>query len=255
MSAPFIDRFSGFAESYRQGRPGYPPHLFEALAALAPGRELAWDCGTGNGQAAVGLARHFARVHATDPSERQIAEAMPQERVTYRVERAEDVSLPDASVDLAVAAQAMHWFDLDLFYNEVRRVLKPGGVLAAFGYDWMYVSPEIDRAINERLLPLLAGHWAPQNRLLWDGYRSISFPGEEIRLGAFAIYLDWSFEEVRAYISSWSALRDFAAAGGEETIEAGLAEVGRLWGEGRRRVIMPLHLRVARLGPLPPPGD
>ncbi|MEA3041185.1 MAG: hypothetical protein QOC65_674 [Sphingomonadales bacterium] len=255
MSAPFVDRFSGFADAYRHGRPGYPSHLFEALAALAPGRGLAWDCGTGNGQAALGLAPHFARVHATDPSERQIAEAIAHERVTYRVERAEQVSLPDASVDLAVAAQAMHWFDLDLFYAEVARVLKPGGVLAAFGYDWMYVSPEIDRAINERLLPTLAGHWAPQNRLLWDGYRSIPFPGEELRLGAFAIYLDWSFEEVRGYISSWSALRDFAAAGGEETIEAGLGEVGRLWGEGRRTVVMPLHLRVARLGPSPPPRD
>ena len=248
MSAPFIDRFSGFAGTYRLARPIYPAHLFEALAALAPGRGLAWDCGTGNGQAAVGLVRHFSRVRATDPSDRQIAEAMPHDRVDYRVERAEEVSLADASVDLAVAAQAMHWFDLDPFYAEVARVLKPGGVLAAFGYDWMYISPEIDRAINERLLPPLAGHWAPQNKLLWDGYRSIPFPGEEIRLGAFAIYLDWRFEDVRGYIASWSALRDLAASGGEEAIAAGLAEVGRLWGEGRRRVVMPLHLRVARLG-------
>lgn len=255
MAAPYIDRFSGFADAYRQGRPAYPPHLYEALAELAPGRELAWDCGTGSGQAAIGLARHFDHVHATDPSVRQIAEAMPHERVAYRVERAEDVSLPDASVDLAVAAQAMHWFDLDIFYAQVRRVLKPGGALAAFGYDWMYVSPEIDRTINERLLPPLAGHWTPQNRLLWDGYRSISFPGEEARLGAFAIYLEWSFEEVRAYIESWSALRDLAAAGGGDEIEAALAEVESLWGEGRRTVVMPLHLRVARLGPLPRPGD
>jgi SAM-dependent methyltransferase len=255
MSAPFVDRFSDIADAYRHGRPGYPPHLFAALAALAPGRELAWDCGTGSGQAAVGLARHFDHVHATDPSERQIAQAVAHERVIYRVERAEAASLPDASADLALAAQAMHWFDLDAFYAEVARVLKPGGVLAALGYDWMYVSPEIDRAINERLLPPLAGHWAPQNQLLWDGYRSIPFPGEEIRLGAFAVHLEWSFEEVRGYISSWSALRDFAAAGGKETIDEALAEIGRLWGEGRRPVVMPLHLRVARLGPSPRPGD
>lgn len=244
----FWDRFSGFADAYRRGRPGYPAHLFRALAALAPGRELAWDCGTGSGQAAVGLARHFDHVHATDPSERQIAEAREHERVAYRVEQAEKSSLADASVDLVVAAQAMHWFDLDRFYAEAARVLKPGGVLAAFGYDWMYVSPEIDGAINERLLPPLAGHWAPENRLLWDGYRSLRFPGEEMRPGAFAIHLQWSFEEARAYIESWSAVRDLAAAGGGNKIEAALSVLEALWGEGRRRIVMPLHLRVARLG-------
>lgn len=247
MSGRFIDRFSRSAAAYRQGRPAYPAEMFEALAALAPARDLAWDCGTGNGQAALGLARHFARIHATDPSERQIAEAMADERVRYRIERAESVSLADSSADLVLAAQALHWFDLDLFYAEARRVLKPGGILAAAGYDWMYVTPGIDRAINERVLPPLAPHWAPQNRLLWDGYRSIPFPGEELRLGAFAIYLDWRFEDVRRYVMSWSAVGDFVAHGGAEEIGAALAEVGRLWGDELRRVVMPLHLRISRL--------
>ena len=247
MSGGFIDRFSELAGAYRQGRPDYPDELFEALAALAPGRELAWDCGTGSGQAALGLAQHFARVHASDPSERQLAEARPHERVSYSVEPAESVSLPDGSADLVLAAQSLHWFDLDLFYAEARRVLKPGGILAAAGYDWMYVSPELDAAINRRLLPPLAPHWAPQNRILWDGYRSIPFPGEEIRIGAFAIYLDWRFEDIRSYVLSWSAVRDFIAAGGGEALAGILDEIEALWGEGRRRAVMPLHLRAARI--------
>jgi len=250
MSGGFIDRFSESAAAYRQGRPSYPDALFEALAALAPGRELAWDCGTGSGQAAVGLAAHFAGVHATDPSERQLAEAAAHERVSYSLERAERVSLPDASADLVLAAQSLHWFDLDPFYDEAKRVLKRDGILAAAGYDWMYVSPEIDRAINERLLPPLDPHWAPQNRLLWDGYRSIPFPGEEIRIGAFAIYVDWSVENLRSYVLSWSAARDLLGSGGEAKLEEGLADVARLWGGVRRRVVMPLHLRVARLSGL-----
>lgn len=249
MGGVFIDRFSDFADAYRRARPTYPPALFEALAVIAPGRSLAWDCGTGSGQAAVGLAAHFDAVVATDPSARQIARAIAADRVAYRVEPAERVSLPDGSADLVLAAQAMHWFDLDPFYAEAARVLKPQGILAAIGYDWMYVTPEIDRAINQRLLPPLAPHWAPQNRLLWDGYRSIPLPGEEIRLGAFAIYLEWSFADVRAYVTSWSAVPDLIAAGGERAIEEALGEVSRLWGDGRRRLVMPLHIRVARISP------
>lgn len=255
MGGGFIDRFSAHAEAYREGRPSYPAELFEALAAIAPARALAWDCGTGNGQAAFGLAAHFDRVHATDPSERQISQAAQSERIAYAVEPAERVSLGDGTTDLVLAAQALHWFDLELFYAEARRVLKPGGILAAVGYDWMYVSPDIDRAINECVIPPLSPYWAPQNRILWDGYRSIPFPGEEIRLGAFAIYLDWSLEEVRRYIQCWSAVRDLIAAGGDSTLASALAEVGRLWGEGKRRVVMPLHLRVARLGAGDPAAD
>ena len=187
MPAAFIDKFSDRAALYRRARPTYPPQLFEALARLVSGRELAWDCGTGNGQAAVALARHFAAVHATDPSAQQLAEAARVGGVTYRQEPAEAVSLPDCSVDLVLAAQSMHWFNLDLFYSEVRRVAKPGAVLAAIGYDWMYVDPAVDAAINDHLMPLLAPFWASQNALLWAGYRSIPFPGEEIRLGAHAI--------------------------------------------------------------------
>lgn len=247
MGGEFIDLFSDRAALYRRARPTYSPELFDALAARAPGRELAWDCGTGNGQAAVALARHFAAVHASDPSAQQLAEAQPAERVTYRLERAEDVSLADGSCDLVLAAQSLHWFDLDRFYAQVRRVLKPNGLLAAVGYDWMHVDPAIDSAINDRLMPLLTPYWAQQNALLWAGYRSIQFPGEEVRLGAFAIYLDWSFEEAGGYMSSWSAVRALRAAGGEAQVDAAFQHLAQLWGAGVRRVVMPLFIRVARL--------
>lgn len=248
MTGSFIDKFSGGADCYRKARPTYPAGLFEALARHAPGRDLAWDCGTGNGQATSGLAAHFRAVHATDPSAQQIARAVPADRVTYAVEPAEDVSLAGGSADLVLAAQALHWFDLDLFYAEAARVLKPGGILAAIGYDWMYVDPAIDRAVNDHLLPPLASHWSERNALLWAGYRSIPFPGEEIRLGAFAIYLDWGFAEVRDYVSSWSAARALAEAEGTSRLEAALRKIGLLWGGERRRVVMPLFVRAARVG-------
>src|SRR5438128_2266209 len=96
----FKDLFSKQAGSYAQYRPTYPERLFDYLAGIAPARESVWDCGTGNGQAALLLASRFTHVIATDPSERQIAQATPNPRVEYRVAPAEKSGLPDSSVDL-----------------------------------------------------------------------------------------------------------------------------------------------------------
>lgn len=134
MSASFKDHFSGHAANYRAFRPTYPPELFAFLASVVPRRELVWDCGTGNGQAAVVLAEHFARVFATDASAEQIANAEPHPKVEYAVAPAEKCPLPDASADLITVAQALHWFDHDRFFAEVRRVCKPGAVFAATCY-------------------------------------------------------------------------------------------------------------------------
>jgi len=111
----------------------------------------------------------------------------------------------------------------------------------------MYVAPEVDEAINTRILPLLQPNWAPHNAILWNGYRSIDFPGEELQLFVHGIYLDWSFEQAGDYIRNWSASRAYARDGGERLLDKALAEIARLWGPASRQVVMPLHLRVARL--------
>ena len=249
VAGSFIDKFSDGSDRYRRARPAYPPELIARLARLAPGRKLAWDSGTGNGQAALALAEHFEAVFATDPSPQQIAEAVPAERVTYKVEAAEEVSLPDDSADLVVAAQAMHWYDLDRFYAQVRRVLRPGGLLAAIGYAWFHIDPEIDAAIEESLLEPMRDHWSPRNSLLWDGYRGIPFPGSEIRMSPVAIHLDWSLPELMDYVLTWSATRSFLAEQGEGPLIAARRTLERLWGdpERPRHVVMTTHVRAARL--------
>src|SRR5213592_4610043 len=144
----FKDHFSKQAADYAKFRPRYPRELFEYLGSVAPSRALAWDCATGNGQAAVELAKVFDRVIATDASEKQIANAEPQDRVEYRIASAEESGLESDTIDLIMVAQALHWFDLDLFYAEARRVLKPKGLLAALAYNLLQIEAAIDEIMN-----------------------------------------------------------------------------------------------------------
>lgn len=249
MGAGFVDKFSVGSEDYRRARPTYPRRLIATLADLSPNRDRAWDSGTGNGQAAVALAEHFASVVATDASAQQIAQARPSERVTYAVETAEQISLPDASVDLVLAAQAMHWYDLDRFFSQARRVLRPAGILAAIGYSWQYIDPEVDAVVDEWLLQPLRKHWAPNNVLLWNGYRDIAFPGTEIQVAAPAIHRYWSLTEFLDYVGSWSAVRSLVADAGEEAICVAYERVREVWGNAEqcRHVVMPMQVRVARV--------
>lgn len=165
----FRDHFSSHATLYATSRPTYPESLIAELATLAPGRAQAWDVGTGNGQSAVMLAEHFATVFASDASAPQIGEARAHERITYAVEPAEHCSLPDRSCDLILDSQCIHWFDHPRFFAEARRVLQPGGLLAAIGYGWFYVDPEVDEIVGRTLLQPLEPSWQQGNWLLIDG--------------------------------------------------------------------------------------
>ena len=175
MSRPpfFLDAFPGVAELYAASRPRYPEALFQTIAALAPATTSAWDCGTGNGQAALGLAAHFQTIYATDASAEQITQAAAHPRIEYRVAPAEDSGLTGESVDVVSVATALHWFDLERFYQEVRRVVRPQGLIAVYGYNWFYATPALDELTHRWLLEPIKDHWSPKIRLLWDHYLTI----------------------------------------------------------------------------------
>ena len=242
----FKDHFSGHADLYRDARPTYPEALFDWLAAQAPDCALAWDCGCGNGQASVALAQRVDRVVATDPSANQIADAEPRANIDYRVEPAERTSLRDAGASLVTVAQALHWFDHDAFYAEVRRVLKPGGVVATWAYsDCRLGDPAID-AIKDRLYIDLTGpYWPPERAHVDSGYTTLPFPFTPIAAPPFAMVAAWNVEQLLGYFRSWSATQRYIKAKGEDPvalIEPGLREA---WGDaGRiRDVQWQFHLR------------
>jgi ubiquinone/menaquinone biosynthesis C-methylase UbiE len=162
----FKDHFSKQAAGYAKFRPRYPQTLFEYLGSIAPSRQVAWDCATGNGQAAIRLAPVFDRVIATDASETQIANAQSHERIDYRVAPAENSGIGSETVNLIMVAQALHWFDLDRFYAEARRVLKNNGVFAASAYNLLNVEPAIDLVVNRYYYEVVGPFWPPERKLV-----------------------------------------------------------------------------------------
>jgi len=245
----FEDHFSQRAETYAQYRPHYPPALFAYLAEQTPAHALAWDCATGNGQAALGLADYFDHVIATDASEEQIRRADQHDKITYRVEPAEETSLAPNSIDLVTAAVAVHWFDFDRFYREVRRVLKPGGIIALWTYHRPQINPKMDAVIARLEDDILAGFWPERIRYLQDHYQTLSFPFDEFTLPRFAIQARWSLDQMLGFIMSWSAVRRFEEERGFHPVKPIWEEFLAAWGQEDviQAIRWPLYLKVGRV--------
>ena len=246
MMMEFHDHFSRASSQYASSRPTYPRELFKYLSTLCQSHQRAWDCGTGNGQAAIGLAEFFTQVDASDPSSEQLRNAVAHSRVQYVLCKAENTEFPSDNFDLVAVAQALHWFELDKFYAEAHRVLKSAGVFAAWGYSWFNISEQIDAVIEQKLLAPIRPYWAPENKLLWDGYQSIPFPFIEISTPQFKIDLTWRLQEVLDYVGTWSALRAYEADTGEQILDRVSQSLAPLWGDldRRRDIQMNVHLRV-----------
>jgi SAM-dependent methyltransferase len=241
----FKDHFSKQASEYAKFRPTYPPELFEYLGEITPSRRLAWDCGTGNGQAAVALATVFDRVIATDASQDQIRNAQRNEKVEYRVAPAEESGIASETVDLIVVAQALHWFNLDRFYAEAGRVLRPGGVLAAWVYNLLHIDPVIDEVVNRYYYEVVGSYWPPERELV-EKFAELPFPFHEVNPPKFQIAVQWNLERLIGYLGTWSATQRFIAAKGSDPLEQIGEDLYNAWGDSQqtREVIWPLIVRV-----------
>lgn len=245
----FKDHFSGHAADYRAFRPVYPPALFEFLASKCPRRELAWDCGSGNGQAARGLAEHFARVVATDASEKQLAEAAPHPRVEYVEAFAEACPLPDHVADLVTVTQALHWFDLDRFFAEVRRVVRPGGLLAATCYYAPSIGPDVDPVLS-RWVEFMKPYWTPERALVDDGYRTVPFPFPEVPTPAFEVTAAGPLAFFLGYLGTWSASKLYERQHGENPLDRFAPEFAAAWGDPNtvRTLRWQFNVRLGQIG-------
>jgi SAM-dependent methyltransferase len=243
----FKDHFSKQAADYAQFRPTYPQELFDYLGNIAPSCQLAWDCGTGNGQAAVGLASVFDSVIATDASEKQIRNAALHDRVNYRVAPAEDSGIDSGTVDLIMVAQALHWFDLSRFYAEAHRVLKPDGVLAASAYNLLQIEPVIDKVTDRYYYDVVGPFWPPERKVV-ERFADLPSPFRKIDPPKFEMRALWNLDHLVGYLRTWSSTQRFIAAKGSDPLKKIMDELGASWGapERTRNVVWPLILRVGR---------
>jgi SAM-dependent methyltransferase len=242
----FQDHFSSRASLYARARPDYPASLFADLAERAPTRTQAWDCGTGSGQAASGLAAHFASVVATDPSAAQLGQAVPNPRIRYREAAEDDTGLAAGSTDLITVAQAAHWLDLTRFAAEATRVLRPGGIVAFWCYGLCTISPEIDPIVGHFYHDTVGAYWPPERRHVEDGYRSLEFPFPESPFPVHRMERHWTLGEFAAYIRSWSAVDRYHRERGADPVDALTADLAPVWGIGARTIHWPLGGRLGR---------
>lgn len=242
----FADHFSELAARYAQYRPHYPPALVDVLAGASPAPGAAWDIGCGNGQLSVALAARFDRVIATDPAQAQLDHAERHPRVDYRCEPAEVSSLPDGGADLAVAAQAAHWFDWPRFVPEVGRVVRPGGAIALITYH----NAELDGEAGARLAGFyadIAPHWPGGRTHVNNRYRDLTFPWPAIEAPAIQLTARWTRDELFGYVTTWSATARLVAAGGGARLERLAGELAEVWPGGEPREIRwPLTLKLTK---------
>lgn len=221
--------------------------MFDYLATLVPQGATVWDCACGSGQATHDLARRFGKVMATDASKEQIASVTPNPKVEFRVALAEQSGLADQSVELITVAQAIHWFDLEKFYVEARRVLKPNGMLAAWGYGINVVEGDVvNQLVQDFYANVVGPYWPPSRKLIEDGYRSIPFPFTEITPPEFRMEARWTMEQLLGYFSTWSATTRYIKAQAQNPLEPLAMKLELVWGNpgSPRRVVWPLSLRI-----------
>jgi SAM-dependent methyltransferase len=244
----FSDHFSRIAASYASYRPRYPAPLFDWLSANAADRERAWDCGTGNGQAAEALAERFGEVVATDPSVAQLANATCADNLIYVAMTAEQVAFADRTVGLVTVAQALHWFEHASFFGEVDRVLRPGGLLAVWSYALPTIDPDIDVILSHFYGRTMGPYWPAERAFVDSGYAGIDLPYPEISHPDFRMEAEWSLAQLRGYLSTWSAVSRFRAERGEDPLPAITQSLAKAWGDAsmRHRIRWPLMVRVGR---------
>lgn len=243
-----VPDFSGVSAEYAVSRPLYPARLFEWLASSVTRRDTAWDAATGNGQAAIGLATHFSHVVATDVSPAQLQHARQHPRIEYRVATAEESGLAARSVDLVVAAAAIHWFDLEKFYKEAGRVLRPGGVLAAWTYHVAHLGPPLGQVLWPFYRDVVGPHFAAGARLVDARYEGLTLPGKPLHPPAFTVSVRWSAEEVLRFMRTWSGVRSYIAATKRDPVaEIATAVRGAFDDEKSvQELSWPLYVRAAR---------
>jgi SAM-dependent methyltransferase len=228
-----MSNFQTRAATYAEFRPDYPDELFRWASSLVPQHRLAWDCGTGSGQAASGLARYFDRIIATDIIVEQLQHARPVQNVEYRTAPAEGSGLNATSVDLIMVCQALHWFDRPQFFAEAGRVLVPEGALVVTVYGDAHVEGDagLDSILQTFNKVTMRDYWPADRKLVDELYASVNFPITRLPTPEICLRKQWTLRHLAGYMRSWSATTRYVARHGGDPVGKVEAEMAGIWGD------------------------
>ncbi|MEO1655937.1 MAG: class I SAM-dependent methyltransferase [Bacteroidota bacterium] len=246
----YKDNFSTQSSQYQKFRPHYSPEIYAFILEQSLGKALLWDCATGNGQVVRALAPHFQKVWASDASAAQLSKAPAIPNVHYHQGLASESGLAAQSCDLITVAQALHWFAEDAFYDEVRRVARPGAQLITWGYGLMHIQPQVDALVSYVYKDILGDKfWDPERKLVEAKYETIYFPFENLASPTFQITYEWNLEQVLGYINTWSAFQKYLVQSSENPLEALRSEFEKVWGPQleSKRVTWDIFMKRAQL--------
>lgn len=242
------DNFSVSPEQYAKYRPDYPQAIFDFIYQLLNEKANAWDCGTGNGQVALELSKDFQHVEATDISEQQLNHAFQSDNIHYSIQPAEKTNFEDNTFDLITVAQAVHWFDIEKFNSEVKRVGKPNSIIALIGYELNTITPEIDQIIRHFYSNIIGEYWDPERRHIQNRYQQIPFPFRELETPEINNIKLWRFDHLIGYLNTWSAVHHFSDKNNYNPISEIENDLRKAWGNQEvRRVIFPIIFRAGRI--------
>ncbi|TBW29081.1 class I SAM-dependent methyltransferase [Gramella sp. KN1008] len=240
------DNFSSQAEEYYRFRPKYPGGVYDFMTTRLKCFDNAWDCGTGNGQVAVELSKFFTSIEATDISSKQLKNAVLRQNINYSIQPAEKTDFPDDHFDLIITAQAIHWFDFDNFYAEVKRCLKPDGLFAILGYGLFSSNPVTNQIIDHFYNNILGPFWDPERKYLEEHYRNIPFPFLELSTPHFQQKYEWNIDHLLGYLRTWSAVMHYSRQKHSDPVSLIEKDLRKAFGK-KNEVIFPILFRLGRL--------
>jgi SAM-dependent methyltransferase len=180
------DIWTGKASSYDRARPTPPAALLDLLTQVIdlPHPALVVDLGSGTGLSTAIWGERTERVLGIEPNGDMRQKALHAiehhpyaTHIEYREGVAQQTGLPPACADIVTAAQAFHWMEPTATLAEITRILRPGGLFAAYDYDWPpAIHWELDRLALEtgsRLVELVRERGLPQNLKIWPKNKSL----------------------------------------------------------------------------------
>jgi ubiquinone/menaquinone biosynthesis C-methylase UbiE len=243
------DNFSKQAVDYSKFRPQYPEEMIEYIISFVNNKSTALDIATGNGQVAHKLSAYFKKVYAADISQKQLDNAIQAENVIYSKESAENTSFENQKFDLIVVAQAVHWFDFEVFYKEIYRILKPDGIFAVLGYGLFFTNTDSDKILRHFYYDIVGSEWDAERKYLDENYETIPFPFEEIPTNKFENQFTWTFEELIGYLQTWSSVQHYISKNNKNPIDLIYDDLKKSWQKNDQKVTFPLLLRIGKLNP------